>query len=177
MPRVPIQVDAASSKTIDDGVNSPVTVREFRLHLWAYVAGLGTIRQCVVDTGAFLSFFTKDAWALFHAKGRVAWRCHAPERTPRHQLPTFRVLGGSYRYRLGVISVQPVGLTPGVELPATDVLAQFLEDHPEVDGDPPKLRSLSVLGLHQGILRGRHLVVGQGANDTGRAWLTDDEPT
>lgn len=119
----------------------------------------------------------KRLWARFAAVGRIRWRCHPPDSFARNRLPTFKVLGGEYPYRLGFISIQAVGLTVGVELPATDVLIQFLEDQPAAAGDPPELPPVIVLGMEQGVLRGHYLVVGQVANQFGRAWLTDEEPT
>ena len=176
MPRVPVQVQATAAVTVDDGANPPITLGQQRLAVWVKLGGENQVRQVIIDTGAPVTFIPNRLWVRYSVAGWIRWRCHPPDSFTRDRLPTFQVLGGRYPYRLGYITVQPVGLTAGVELPAVEILAQFLEDRPIAATDPPELPPLIVLGMEQGILRGRYLVVGQDENQFGRAWLTDEEP-
>src|SRR5947209_1036899 len=120
------------------------------LFRWKCVILVGTddrtaVREGLVDTGAALSVIPERSWDHpdFPVE-QVRWLTGPPG-----GLPPLSIAGGTYRYRLGVISIQPYQDDLKAWLSPTDTICQFTDDG-------GRLANI-VLGLRHGILHGRRL--------------------
>jgi hypothetical protein len=116
----------------------------------------------IIDTGAPLSVFPRLSWK--HFASEVEWLMIPPERLSSSWLANLRGrTGGRSRCRIGRVFAQVFDLEKGRHcLPSVPILAHF----EEVVTDEDRI----ILGLHAGILEGRHLIL---EPDSRQAWIEE----
>lgn len=153
MPRIRLSEHPKPFPPVSDALGRPV---DLNLSRWKCPVLIGSgdraaLRQGLVDTGSSLSVIPERTWSHPEfPREQVRWLNGPPE-----GLPPLLILGGTYRYRLGVVSLQPAQDDLKSFLSPTDTIAQFTDDG-------GRLTNI-VLGLRHGILDGRRLALGSPA--------------
>lgn len=120
------------------------------------------IADGIIDTGAPLSVFPRLTWKHFAAE--IEWLTIPPERLLRSWAANLRGwTGGKSQCRIGRVFLEAFDGEKGHHvLPGTRILAQFEEEE--------TLEDRVILGLHEGILEGRRLIL---EPDSRQAWIEE----
>jgi len=171
MPEIRVEFKDQKRKILSDGVNTPLVLVTTRLEMQVRVIGFPTPLECWIDTGSPLTLVSKKVWNHETVLPRIEWILFPPGATTL-RLPELTLAGRSYVYRLGRLSMEAFDST-GATLPAVPVTAQFLED--EDQPNRPALKPALLVGLLNGIIEGRYLVIKPDSLKR-EAWLTDVRP-
>lgn len=120
------------------------------------------VREAVVDMGAPLSLFPERQWRAFPRDIRWLTKLRDPA-VPNWCKQFGGATGGMIPCRLGIVSVELFGATPGEKIGPTEIVAMFAHDH-------GKMRDDILFGLGGGTFAKRRFEL---THDAGRVLLTE----
>jgi hypothetical protein len=157
------QSPRAAAETVADKSGNPIALPFLRLFALIRI-GLQARRlaDCIIDTGAPLTVFPRQAWNRFASE--IEWLTLPPAQVKDSWVTNLRGrTGGTSECRIGRIFVEAFDVEDGLRfLPGSSVLAQFEEKETAEDR--------IIVGLYGGILEGRRLIL---EPDLRQAWIEE----
>ncbi len=163
MARIRLEIYSMEQQVVLDSQGTRLVLPFVRLATFLYVGQHPKVWDGLIDTGSPFTLVPKIVWEKFPEL--IEWFSFPPGTSPPPWWTTASGLtGGSFPCRLGRFPLS-VADRKGLRLPEVPVIAKFVED----DGRLQRM----VLGLHDGILEDRRLIVDQGLAE---AWLEERDP-
>ncbi len=168
MPTIHLTAGAAGGAELLATAGAYVHLPEFRLYVWVYLGGIGTMERAVFDTGASTCILPSRFWLPLHRRGAITWLTGDPAHfAGSGQAADIAVQGDRYPFRLGRVALELLGVggsSKMEKLSSQDVLVICTYDLPS---EPPAEQLPLVIGLAD-VVHGRTLQLE--ASSDGSRW-------